>query len=75
MKRYDIDTGQYGNGYKVKEDAYGEFVYYDDVEKLKELNREVKNKLNDILRRVELSPSVQFDFDEVLRLLVAGEAQ
>ncbi len=51
----------------------------DDLEaenaRLKELNREVRNKLNDILHRVELSPSVQFDFDEVLRLLVEEEGE
>lgn len=32
MKKYDIDTGSYGNGYCTEEDEFGLFVYADDAE-------------------------------------------
>ena len=32
MKKYDIDTGPYGNGYRTEEDEFGLFVYADDAE-------------------------------------------
>ena len=54
MKRYDIDTGYYGNGYKAKEDSDGDWVRFDDVEKLEELNREMVEVLRTLYRDTHL---------------------
>ena len=54
LQRYDIDTGEYGGGYVAKKDDWAEWVRFDDVEKLEELNREMVEVLRTLYRDTHL---------------------